>query len=115
MQSGSIRFTAIAGLLLAPTPAAAMPHVYADMFLGVSSLESCIEDAERVGRKHGFTDDIEVVEHGNTLRDFYADHKNLPVSFTVSCSTRLGGAAYAVAGMNNDITFKIFQKIFDDF
>ena len=52
-------------------PAQAIPHVYAGLVLGISSMEGC--------------------------------------------STKLGGAAIAVAGMNNDDTLAMMKKVYNDF
>jgi hypothetical protein len=52
-------------------PAQAIPHVYAGLVLGSSSMEGC--------------------------------------------STKLGGAAIAVAGMNNDDTLAMMKKVYNDF
>ena len=49
------------------------------------------------------------------MQDFHADHNNKPLPITVSCSTELGGATIAVAGMNNDDTFAMIGKVHDDF
>ena len=49
------------------------------------------------------------------MQDFHADHNDKPLSITVSCSTKLGGDAIAVAGMNNDGTLAMIRKVYDDF
>ena len=49
------------------------------------------------------------------MQDFHADHNNKPLPITVSCSTELGGATIAVAGMNNDDTFAMFNRIYEAF
>lgn len=64
----------LAAAALAPfwnQPAQAIPHVYAGLALGSSSMEGC--------------------------------------------STKLGGAAIAVAGMNNDDTLAMMKKVSNDF
>jgi hypothetical protein len=80
----------------------------------INGMESCISQAEKITRNHGFTESVEVVG-SEKMRDFHADHKDNPLSITVSCSTKLGGAAIAVAGMNNDDIFAMTQKVYDDF
>ncbi len=100
--------------LLLPTPSAASPHVYTNMILGVGNLKYCIEHAEKIARQNGFARNIEVVGEGN-MKDFHADHNDMPMAITVSCSTRLGGAAIAVAGMNNDDTYEMIKKVYKDF
>jgi hypothetical protein len=95
-------------------PAQAIPHVYAGLVLGVNSMQACLSQAEKIAKKNGFTDNIEVVGSGS-MQDFHADHNDKPLSITVSCSTKLGGAAIAVAGMNNDDTFAMIRKVYDDF
>ena len=106
------------GLLLAlltPTePALAVPHVYSDVVLGVNDLMACVDTAKKVASKNGFTEDVQVVGTGKS-RSVYADHASLPMALSISCSTHLGAASIAVAGMNNDDTFAAFQKVYDDF
>ncbi len=95
-------------------PVRAIPHVYAGLVLGINSMDGCLSQAEKIARNHGFTESIEVVG-SEKMRDFHADHKDNPPSITVSCSTKLGGAAIAVAGMNYDDTFAMMEKVYDDF
>lgn len=39
----------------------------------------------------------------------------LDISSMEGCSTKLGGAAIAVAGMNNDDTLAMMKKVYNDF
>ena len=94
-------------------PVLAIPHVYAGLVLDINRIEGCLSQAEKIARKHGFTESIEVAG-SEKMRDFHADHKDNPLSITVNFSTKLGGAAIAVAGMNNDDTFAMMQKVYDD-
>ncbi|AFY28995.1 hypothetical protein [Cyanobium gracile] len=72
--------------LLAPVePALAVPHLYTDVVLGVDDLRAWVDNA------------------------------SLPMALSISCSSQLGAASIAVAGMNNDDTFAAFQKVYDDF
>lgn len=101
--------------LLAPMqPARAVPHVYTDTGLGVSDLTACIDNAKQVARKHGFNDDIQVLGSGES-RILDANHASKPLALASSCSTRLGAASIAVAGMNNDDAFQAFQQVCDNF
>ena len=101
--------------LLSPTqPAQAVPHVYTDKVLGVSDLTACVENARKVASKNGFTDDIQVIGSGES-RDVDANHASEPLALAISCSTHLGAASIAVAGMNNDDTFEAFKKVDADF
>jgi hypothetical protein len=102
------------GTLSLPDSAHAIPHVYTNLVLGISSSEACIQNSKRVATKNGFTDNHEVLgEKGNQY--FYADHGEKPLALAVSCSTKLGGAAIAVSGMNNDDAFAMFERVYDDF
>lgn len=98
-----------------PVPASAVPHVYVNAVLGVNSVEKCIENAKAKAQKHGFIDDIEVVKNHSRNSDFYATHKDTPMSIAVSCSAKLGTASIAIAGMNNDETFKMMTTYYNDF
>ena len=49
------------------------------------------------------------------MQGFHADHNDNPSSIKVSCSTKQGGAAFAVTSMNNDDTFAMIGKVHDDF
>lgn len=102
------------GTLSLPESAQAIPHVYTNLVLGIANAEACIQNSRRVASKHGFTENHEVLgEKGSQF--FFADHRDKPLALTVSCSTKLGGASIAVAGMNNDDAFEIFQRVYDDF
>lgn len=101
--------------LLSPAePAQAVPHVYTEVVLGVDDLMACVDNAKTVASKNGFTDDVQVNGTGKS-RSIYADHASLPMALSITCSTHLGAASIAVAGMNNDDTFAAFQKVYDDF
>ena len=110
----SFLFTAAAIAPLWSPPALAVPHVYTGFMLGIKSMEDCLNQAEKIGRNNGFTENIEIVGSGS-MKDFHAGHNNDPISLSVSCSTKLGGAAIAVAGMNNDDTFAMFNRIYEAF
>ena len=115
MQMSKLAALGLLVAVLSPTqPAQAVPHVYTDTVLGVSDLTACVENARKVATKNGFTDDIQVLGSGES-RDVYANHASKPMALAVSCSTRLGAASIAVAGMNNDDTFEAFKKVYDDF
>jgi hypothetical protein len=103
-------------LLASMQPARAVPHVYTDTGLGVSDLTACIDNAKQVARKHGFNDDIQVLGSGES-RILDANHASKPLALALasSCSTRLGAASIAVAGMNNDDAFQAFQQVCDNF
>ncbi len=102
------------GTLSLPESAHAIPHVYTNLVLGIANAEICIQNSKRVANKHGFTENHEVLgEKGSQF--FYADHRDKPLALAVSCSTKLGGASVAVSGMNNDDTFVMFERIYDDF
>ncbi len=102
------------GTLSLPESAHAVPHVYTNLVLGISSSEACIQNSKRVANKNGFTENHEVVgEKGS--QSFYADHRDKPLAMAVSCSTKLGGASVAVTGMNNDDTYALFERVYDDF
>jgi hypothetical protein len=109
------------GLLLAalgsfspPESTQAIPHVYTNLVLGIDSAETCIQNSKRVASKNGFTENQEVLgEKGSQF--FYADHRDKPLALAISCSTKLGGASIAVTGMNNDDTFAMFERVYDDF
>ncbi len=81
--------------------------------LGVNSMEASLKQAEK-SLKNDFTDNIEVAGSGS-MQDFRADHNDKSLSITLSCSTKLGGAAIAVAGMNKDDTFAMIRKVCNDF
>ena len=102
------------GSLSLPQSAEAIPHVYTNLVLGIASSEACIQNAKRVASKNGFTENQEVLgEEGSQF--FYADHRNKPLALAVSCINKLGGASIAVSGMNNDDTFAMFERVYDDF
>lgn len=109
------------GLLLAalgsfwrPESAQAIPHVYTNLVLGIDSAETCIQNSKRVASKNGFTENQEVLGVKGS-QFFYADHSEKPLALAISCSTKLGGASIAVTGMNNDDTFAMFERVYDDF
>ena len=104
----------LVALLTPGEPALAVPHVYTDVVLGVNDLMACVDNAKKVASKNGFTDDVQVIGTGKS-RSIYADHASIPKALSISCSTHLGAASIAVAGMNNDDTFASFKQVYDDF
>jgi hypothetical protein len=102
------------GILYLPGPVQAIPHVYTNLVLGIASAESCIQTSKQVASKNGFTENHQVLGEKGT-QSFYADHRDKPLALAVSCSTKLGGASFAVSGMNNDDTFAVFESVYNDF
>jgi hypothetical protein len=115
MQISKLAALGLLAAVLSPTqPAQAVPYVYTDTVLGVSDLTACVENVRKVATKNGFTDNIHVMGSGES-RDVYAHHASKPLALAVTCSTHLGAASIAIAGMNNDDTLEAFKKVYDDF
>jgi hypothetical protein len=45
--------------------------------------------------------------------NFHANHKDSPMHFTVICTPKAGAWSMDVSGIDNDMTFEMYRKVWD--
>lgn len=104
------------GIGVAAPAAWAGPYVYIDSFVVSDSQESCLARMRSYLLEAGLTASVArsmaTDSKGNQYQEGWdADHPDKNIGATTECDAKDGTGAIAVAGMNNDETFKVYQKL----
>jgi len=102
--------------LCAATPAYGAPHVYVSSWKLNYSTSECVDDAYTIARKHGFSDDRELLT-GSTgkVKSLYATHRSGELSIVIQCDRDSGTAVFAVSGYDNDEAYDMMRDIGDSY
>ena len=114
MKILSATTTAIAALLFAGSAAIAKPFIYTSFYSYSGSYKSCIKKAEAALKRLGF----ERFEHENTNEknrsvSIAGYHESEYLTAEIECDQKLGITSLGVAGLDNDITYEYYGKLYD--
>lgn len=94
------------------TPAEARPFLYMSSFDYSGPYKRCIANAEKVLRSHGFSRDLEIKEFAeNKAAVVYAFKDDEALTAEIQCVQKAGITLLGVAGLDNDSTWTIYQKL----
>jgi len=106
--------SSLISIVTTSTPSIASPFVYTTGGLLNSDLKTCLEDAKKAANKAGFTSgQEEAFDEDKKDANFYAYKSDSPISLAVRCFPSAGVYAIAVSGINNDASWKDYQKFVD--
>ena len=103
-------------VVVAAAPAAAIASTTAYVGGGLLSgtVEACIKDMKMAANKNGFTESQEtIMSDDKKSGSFHANHKDSPMHFTANCAPKAGVWSMSVSGIDNDMTFEMYGKVFD--
>ena len=112
--SASLASAALVSLsCLFPAFSRASTSVAVDSWLLKYAADACINDAMRAANQVGFTINQEVIKYGprNQNRILYASSIDGPYSMAFACEESDGTVGLAVSGLNNDMTFQMYQAV----
>ena len=99
---------------VAPAAAIASTTAYVGGGLLSGTVEACIKDMKTAADKNGFTESQEtIMSDDKKSGDFHANHKDSPMHFTANCSPKAGVWSMSVSGIDNDMTFEMYGKVWD--
>ena len=98
---------------LFPAFSRASTSVAVDSWLLKYAADACINDAIRAANQVGFTINQEVIKYGprNQNRILYASSIDGPYSMAFACEESDGTVGLAVSGLNNGMTFQMYQAV----
>jgi len=104
----------IAIAAVAPTSAISGTTGYVGGGLLSGSVESCLKNMKTVADKNKFTEAQEnVMSDDKKSGSFHADHKDSPMHFTANCAPNAGVWSMSVSGIDNEMTFEMYGKVWD--
>lgn len=92
----------------------AKPFVYTSLYADGRAYKECLEDAESILKSRQFKD-LEIDNSNEIVRavSISGYHENEYVTVEVECDQNLGVTSLAVAGIDNEFTYKIYRKLYD--
>lgn len=96
------------------TAANAKPFVYTSLFADGRTYEECLKSAESTLKSRQFKD-LEIDNSNENVRavSISGYHENEYVTVEVECDQSLGVTSLAVAGIDNEFTYKIYRILYD--
>ena len=97
------------------SPAAARPWLYISTFTYSGKAEVCLNQARTALASEGFTKDLEIdwqkdKANGGTVEGILT---NSPIRAKIECNPKDGVTGLAVTGLDNDLTYSKYGKLFD--
>ena len=105
--------TAFITSLLGPLPAIAQPQIYLSTFSYSGTAGQCVKSAEAVLRAHDFSNIKQSKKEKSRFASVWGYHKDEMITAEIQCAQKLGVTTLGVGGVDGDITYKIFSKLYD--
>ena len=100
-------------MLMTASRASARPHLFIDSFSHGRTYKVCIADAKKVLEANGF-ENFDTNEdskyRSSSVRGY---HKSESLTAEIECNQKLGITLFGVSGLDSEITYKMYQKLFD--
>lgn len=94
------------------TPAEARPFLYMSSFDYSGPYKRCVLNAEKVLRSYGFSRDLEIKEFAdNKAAVVYAFKDDEAITAEIQCAQKSGITLLGVAGLDNESTWGIYEKL----
>ena len=94
--------------------ASAKPFVYTSLFADGRAYKECLKDAESILKSRQFKGlEIDNSNENVSAVSISGYHENEYVTVEVECDQNLGVTSLAVAGIDNEFTYKIYRKLYD--
>ena len=94
--------------------ASAKPFVYTSFFADGRTYKECLKSAESILKSRQFKDlEIDNSNENVSAVSISGYHENEYVTVEVECDQNLGVTSLAVAGIDNEFTYKIYRKLYD--
>jgi len=90
--------------------ASAKPFIYADSYSYNGTYKECLKKAEILLKKHDFRD-LYVENEIDRRSSITGYHKSEHITVEIECNQKLGVTVLGVAGLDNEFTFKTYQKL----
>ncbi len=109
----SIAAAVIGTSFVSTTPAEARPFVYLDSFTYGKDYKTCIKNAEQALVANGFANFEEDENARARKSDISGFHKRESLTAVIECNQRLGITTFSVSGLDNDITYEMYEVLFE--
>lgn len=115
LRRSLLLYLAFAGIGLF-SPLQARPWIYVNGFTYDGGAEQCLKNAKRVLAKHGFTDELEIDQYKKGEKGGFVEGvlAGSPVRAVIECNGSEGITAFGVSGLDNDLTYEKYTKMFDE-
>ncbi|MDC0303113.1 hypothetical protein OAL13_00670 [bacterium] len=112
-------FSSIAALAIAATSlvatnhANARPQLFIDSFTHGGTYKECMASAKKVLSANGFAEFHEDEDSKYRTASVKGYHKSESLTAEIECNQKLGITVFGVSGLDNEITYKMYGKLFD--
>jgi hypothetical protein len=103
----------VSASMITTNPVRARPFLYLDTFTHGQTHQKCIDRATKVLNSNGFEEVDEEIMLKHRLSEITGYHKNESVTAVIECNQKLGITAFAVSGLDNEITYRMYQVLYD--
>ena len=105
---------ALIGAIVIPAELNAKPFVYTSVFSYDSTYKVCLRNAKELLRKNGFDrfedDDINIKSRRAATTAY---HESEYITVDITCYQKHGITSLAVSGLDNDLTYRIYEKFYN--
>ena len=99
--------------LFATNQANARPHLFIDSFTHGRTYKECTASAKKVLKANGF-EEFDIHEDSKyRTSSVKGYHKSESLTAEIECNQKLGITSFGVSGLDNEITYKMYGKLFD--
>ena len=99
--------------LFATNQANARPQLFIDSFTNGDTYKVCIASAKKVLKANGFEEFHEDEDSKYRSASVTGYHKSESLTAEIECNQKLGITLFGVSGLDNEITYKMYQKLYD--